>query len=940
MDIEKLLTECKSSISARLDDSNKLIKNIANFGASVGQIGCVNRNGEYNGFAIEFLENVKPLLTNYKIYKAIKFLENTELDNAVNILNLKNEFYIFGEDIVHYVLYGWLQKAEYNIPTFINKIELDETNQNIIELNKYIRTVRSDPINYKIKIVNVGKSTSGNSVVPEDWLGKIFSSAAELHKQINCLDWRTGKPPCSYCCIYSMTLKEPNKWVSLDQLDITNVRTLIYFHQNQGALVTKLKSIDDLNEYNDNLFFVEKDFVLCISPKDINHNEKTIHISIGQLSSLLQKCFRRGIDTCSLFIKTIQNLMDAKSYTLPDLNFLNVSGMRQLLWRSFISIIEDVEPYEKNDDTYDLLDLFVLSLFCHYDTQISFNKEILDRLIITLCNVLDLDNVWEWRKGADQKHDFILTDDRTINSMLLALTYMPMMEGDKKMLNKSISYLKTISLPKLGTYPVNKLKLRSDHVIELETKMASIDMHCSPNILIIMQGIIDLGSHKTLKEIGSFIWTNSSRINVRSSKFNDQCKTKNDKKILRALYDIQTAHIDRDNYKIKNITHINFGNNPQEKLADNVLDDGVKRLGFIILFGSKFKIPGYEIIIAGTAEYPLKIKKPSTKNKYQYLNTLSKEYIKGENIFLEIFNKNKKIIKLPDPPVGYKWIFTKKDIEIKILKNDEQQFEFYADNIKVNTFDASSILIKLNELKVTCFEDQLFEQIIRQGLYEDIDVCKPYELIIVLREIHKLRNKLNNYTIYNWDDIHATPAKIWRFVYARIIMGPYVGPVDRQGGKLQNSINYYYEGSIWRILHVLSALYPRIICLKPNEFNFVLNKNYPEYNDMMSRIKECMNCITKFEDNDIIKPTIITKLWDHQQSTVNKLVDGYEYKKGFGDASHVGAGKTLCALATMINLQLIEGYCGFLVLLPGQQLFETWTAEIDKHTKGIEQYIE
>lgn len=61
-------------------------------------------------------------------------------------------------------------------------------------------------------------------------------------------------------------------------------------------------------------------------------------------------------------------------------------------------------------------------------------------------------------------------------------------------------------------------------------------------------------------------------------------------------------------------------------------------------------------------------------------------------------------------------------------------------------------------------------------------------------------------------------------------------------------------------------------------------------------------------------------------------------KKGFGDASCVGSGKTLTAISVIkeiidINIERKEKqYSGFLILIPNLQLFETWTSEIKKHT--------
>ena len=63
--------------------------------------------------------------------------------------------------------------------------------------------------------------------------------------------------------------------------------------------------------------------------------------------------------------------------------------------------------------------------------------------------------------------------------------------------------------------------------------------------------------------------------------------------------------------------------------------------------------------------------------------------------------------------------------------------------------------------------------------------------------------------------------------------------------------------------------------------------------------------------------------------------------RGFGDASHVGAGKTLCALAMMSKLYNLNrsrfmrketmSYSGFLVMVPTISLIDTWKDEAIKH---------
>ena len=90
-------------------------------------------------------------------------------------------------------------------------------------------------------------------------------------------------------------------------------------------------------------------------------------------------------------------------------------------------------------------------------------------------------------------------------------------------------------------------------------------------------------------------------------------------------------------------------------------------------------------------------------------------------------------------------------------------------------------------------------------------------------------------------------------------------------------------------------------------------------------------------------PSICTRLWDHQKSASDVITHGMTVfgKRGYGDASSVGSGKTLCSLAVMTNLLEFNTnvhdaqYTGFLVLLPKISLLKTWTDEIIKHIIGF-----
>ena len=89
-----------------------------------------------------------------------------------------------------------------------------------------------------------------------------------------------------------------------------------------------------------------------------------------KLVSQLQKSFRRGSTSSKVLYESINELSTAKPYNLPEQHYVKVSGTRQLFWRSFISIIEDVCGYDS--DHFDLMTLCILSIICQILLTITF----------------------------------------------------------------------------------------------------------------------------------------------------------------------------------------------------------------------------------------------------------------------------------------------------------------------------------------------------------------------------------------------------------------------------------------------------------------------------------------------------------------------------------------------------------------------------------------
>ena len=476
----------------------KVVNNIANIGANIGSRAIVFREGgEYNKFMVEILSQVKPLFTSHRICRAIEFINNNELLKAIHILCIQEECSKYGNDSVYYVIEKWL-----NINNIDSKL-LD----GIIDVNNYdmkkfpqdnelygrLKIQRHDPLNCPIRIIGLGENNKGCTVVPEDWMDREFKNAYELHDEMNKLEWRKNKPPVQFCCIYSMNIVEDD-FIKINRCDLAK-----YFKDNKyiKLVICKSNGINKINTYllsvhnvdmnifnNMNILYDKKNSIMMCYSNDI-FNEKPVYttksVTVSVLASRLQKCIRRGSGGSKVLYDTIYQMNDSKCYNLPDQKYARVSGTRQMLWRSYISIIEDAFGCG-NSELYDLLDFMMIAYICHMFPDLQINEKYMSEFAHTLLNVQNWSNKWDWRSGDivdSQKlktygynFDERCCETRIIDSMLFALDHMPMMSGDRKMLLKCINYIAE-----------NNLKFRINNVMTVEDLLKKRDISVENNIL-------------------------------------------------------------------------------------------------------------------------------------------------------------------------------------------------------------------------------------------------------------------------------------------------------------------------------------------------------------------------------------------------------------------------------------------------------------------------
>lgn len=964
----------------------KLVNNVANMGANIGSHAIVFRDsGEYNKFTVEILSKVQPLFTDYRICRSIEFIHDNELIKAIKILCIEDECIEYGNDCIYYVIEQWFN---------INNIDLNLLND-IIDINNYdkkkipdnnklycrLKIQRHDPINYPLRIIGLGETNKGCTVVPENWMGREFKSGQELHMEMNKLEWRKNKPPVKFCCIYSMNLLDSNVVrIHYDNIQtyMENINTKIIVCKLDGKKIkTYISDCNniDMNVYRNFELFYEKknNNIICYSPNIFNNKAEYINqpVSVSVLASRLQKCIRRGSGGSKVLYDTIYQMNQSKYYNLPDQKFAKVSGTRQMFWRSYISIIEEICGY-CNPNMYDLMDILIISYICHIFPDLQLNSKYMDGFAHTMLNIQYSSNKWNWRNGQlvdaskfktygynyDEESQF-----RIIDSMIFALEVMPMMSGDRKMLTKCINLIaeQNIKLRLNTVYDIKWLLNKRNVDMEKIILESSNDMHCYPNIILQLQGSIPYNPKYTTKYISGFIWNKSSKYNFRDPLSMDKIN-KEEEVIVKELKCIQKSYNNNREhmYKINLLNDIELKpNSIPDIIKNNIQYQDMSRLGFLLIFGQKFKVnsegknkPSLEIIIAGDPDKPCRIKKYGSE-KYAYLEGL--ERYEGEKRFMKQIMDKGLYINIPNPPAGYKWkINNRIKISGKIISSDCNKFinkiQFYVDNIPVASFDSKLLMENLGCYKEIVLEDKNIIRIIENAVYKKSDIG-GFELNMIMRKLGMSRRETHDFRVFDilpyiYNKYICTA---WNQLYSRIIMNNIVeiGPVDRMGDKMQNSVSYSHEGIFWRLMNLLYMLYPETVTLI-GEYRYGLNINTPSYINMISMIKQQINREISVKDVYMGNITVGTKLWTHQEKTVKHIFNGMltsNMQKGFGDASHVGAGKTLTALGIMAklyeynknNINNINNIGnGFLILVPNIQLYSTWKDEIDKHTTGFE----
>jgi hypothetical protein len=592
---------CKVKQRYLLDSESNPLKTVANYGLAPGDKAYISRDGMYRGFTIEALENIHPIINENIVINSLKSIKK----NLSSIKSDQQKFYlkiarllgindyviesgISSRSITYYGLDTWLEFNKFNL-IFDKHYDKNEIDTDIQEkIGRHIKRERHHPISGRFKIISCGcNSKKKEPVVPIEWIGKTFGNGNDLHLQMDKLDSRKGEPPTMYCAISSMSLLEEKIWIS--SKDFTKkfcsnkkmVCYVVYLNDMDSVQSNKLLNMNNLLDLCDSINF--EGFIHIGNYEDKNTNKNTElwigldsdlinkkpekisyakirdkvsksiflkkHIgsgSVGYMSSLIQKCFRRGDFNSTLLETTLNRLNKSVPYNLPDHGFALVSGTRQMLWRSFISIIEDVKGYmvdhTSTSSAIDMRSLVLLASISNTDPSIQISEDGMNIITNTMTTLQSYSELWDWRKYTEENNPKILYNfldpkqkDNDINqikdAICLSMVCMPMMSNDKKMLAKALSYVRDSKncIEEFSNICSTKNNITFPKHIDktiLGTCKGAMDMHCNPTMLITLQSMTNLDLNfdyfPELQRLGAFIWNNVSRYNYRYNQIQKQ----------------------------------------------------------------------------------------------------------------------------------------------------------------------------------------------------------------------------------------------------------------------------------------------------------------------------------------------------------------------------------------------------------------------------------
>jgi hypothetical protein len=936
---------------ADYEDDGSLLQSVANYGLQMDQVAA-RGPGEYNGLAIRPARApILPLITDERVDRALDFLEREKPIEASRVMQLQ-----LREDFsqLYYALARWLRKALNIRPEEFEreaaKYRAKTKPAALKEFDEWLLTTSSDPIRDEIEIVDAGRSDEARGpVVPEDWTGRRFASGRALHQAMDRLEWRRGRPPVSYCCCYFMRIRREGEWGH----EVPKRVTLgIRVRLNGAALVSEVKESPNAAWFRGFECMTYQHFaydrvehitVACHASELFEPTPRYIkRENAGVLVTRMQKCNRRGRGCARLIDRTVRELVETRPYNLPDQQMLRVSGSKQAAWRLFVTTIEDSEPWAgRIPGGLSMLDLAALALLANSDPGRQWNKRITDFLAHTAVAVQRHDGPGQmqtWARVAVTPSKLRLQGEPERDAFRTLLRTMPMSGGDRHMLESAMDMAEFRTLGWHNGRFADRFK---DVYPQLEqrTILASYDMISSPHLLIMMQAC--LGATMTLPEISGRIWDESSGANIR--RLGDAKKLMPTDAWTRTLLACQKwlynrTHLDKS--KLLSVTGL------KTKRSALRLTEQQSRVVFLLAFGREHRFryaptkdaQTYDVAVCGTSAAPLKVRHAGA-DQSEFIEGALRDEI--ERSWREQFDMQ---VTLPIAPAGWRWL--KRFGESATPRVRLRAFS--VNNLSIQPFDGSALLEAIDEAVPVAPRGT-----VAALLEEAAEPACSLETILKLRdskETDKSATLALDRLAPEFGCLDRDQALlVWRIIRVKFRTLEadgllQCGPVDPMGNKLQNFVHPRLEGVVWRAMSALCAAFPHTVRAASNLLNFEINRAGIDYVPLMAALERWSAAVkTAAVVLPARPPVLVTRLWPHQEKTRVHIIDGTLRlgKRGHGDASNVGAGKTLTALGVVQSL-MAHNYAkrhtrnwAALIMVPTEKLYKTWRDQLEQHTRGF-----
>lgn len=402
------------------------------------------------------------------------------------------------------------------------------------------------------------------------------------------------------------------------------------------------------------------------------------------------------------------------------------------------------------------------------------------------------------------------------------------------------------------------------------------------------------------------------------------------------------------------------------------------RTAFLQLFGIRHDVSvlgdsGQQVVsvtVAGTPDVPVLVQKLDADGSSRDVKQTDATglYARAVDALVAYYEAGR-TVRLPACCPGFAWA-CKSHAVIQIrfaTTGSPPTLAFIVDRQAIPLFDASQLMISANApVVIDISKRPRVRHLLGQILYcTDISSefsDDPMSLLTTVEAEAVALLTSGDSQVVDWFELGATlPQALWRDLFVKIQCREHgvvtISSVARDGRRTCNAVQPMTEGTMLRVLIGLQLVYPKMLRRK-GDLRFKINADGSENAAAFTHLVRTVSLLAfgsidngvfdSTKPSDSLRalpaspapvPHVSTVLWPHQAEACRKTLQGIlDGKRGFADASAVGAGKSLSSLAIMCQIASLAAAKGvprhgFLVLVPTTALIREWEIQVRKRTQ-------